>query len=119
MLAALPSKEVVSSLVVLSVLGELSSSLLLLLLCFASRSVTCTPNSFCRLASLSSYDSVSVLEIVLMVSAALLFGFQSMGQRTPCLATAWKASNNLSASRTLLPTVRLLSVTFVMLVKTT
>jgi hypothetical protein len=58
-------------------------------LCFASRSVIVTsPNSFCRLANLSSYDSVSVLEIVLNVSAASPLGFQSIGQRTPCLATA-------------------------------
>ena len=58
-------------------------------LCFSSRSVrTVSPNSFCRLARRSSYDSVKVLEIVDMVSEVLFDGFQSMGQRTPCLATA-------------------------------
>ena len=98
---------------VLSALGVFPSSLVRL--CLASRSVTCTPNSFCRLASLSSYDSVRVLEIVLRVSAASLFGFQSMGQRTPCLATAWNASSRRRASRTLLPTVMLFSVTFILL----
>jgi hypothetical protein len=79
----------------------------------ASRSVTCTPpNSFWRLASLSSYDSVKVLEMVFSVSAASLLGFQSMGQRTPCLATAWKASSRRRASSTLRPTVTLFNVIY-------
>jgi hypothetical protein len=80
-------------------------------LCFASRSVTLTPaNSFCRFTSRSSYDSVSVLDMVLRVSAESSVGFQSMGHRTPCFPTAWKASRRRRASRTLRPTVRLLSV---------
>jgi hypothetical protein len=80
-------------------------------LCFASRSVTGTPaNSFCRFTSRSSYDSVSVLDMVLRVSAESSVGFQSMGHRTPYLLTAWKASRRRRASRTLRPTVRLLSV---------
>ena len=97
--------------------------------CFASRSVTCTsPNSvvmlatygktkhmiipLCRFANLSSYDSTSVSEIVLSAPEACEFGFQSIGQRTPCFATAWKASKRRSASKTLRPTVKLLSVIY-------
>lgn len=80
-------------------------------LCFSSRSVTTvSPNSFCKFARRSSYDSVSILEIVEMVSAVFPVGLQSTGQRTPCLATAWKASSRRSASRTERPTLRLLSV---------
>jgi hypothetical protein len=75
-------------------------------------SVTGMSNPFCRLASLSSYDSISVLEIVLIVSAALVLGFQSTGQRTPWRATIWYAFNKRSTSTTSRPTVRLLSVTF-------
>lgn len=79
----------------------------------ASRSVTGTPaNSFWRLASLSSYDSVKVLEMMLSVSAASLLGFQSMGQSTPCLGTAWKASSRRRASSTLRPTVTLFNVIY-------
>jgi hypothetical protein len=56
---------------------------------FASRSVTLTPsNSFCGLLRRSSWDSRSVLDIVLIVSEASFVGFQSMGHRTPCRATA-------------------------------
>lgn len=92
-------------------LGERLSLLSISRLCFASRSVTRMPsNSFCRLANLSSYDSVKVLAIVFRVSWALSLGFQSIGHNTPCLATAWNASSNRSASSTLRPTVRLLSV---------
>jgi hypothetical protein len=59
------------------------------LACFASKSVRgVSPNSFWRLASRSSYDSVKVFEMVLTVSALSVDGFQSIGHRTPCLATA-------------------------------
>ena len=64
----------------------------------------------CKFANRSSYDSTSVSEIVLSAPEACEFGFQSIGQRTPCFATAWKASKRRSASKTLRPTVKLLSV---------
>jgi hypothetical protein len=53
-----------------------------------------------------------VFEMVTAMSFVMLEGLQSMGQRTPCLATAWKASSRRRASRTERPTVRLLSVTW-------
>lgn len=54
-----------------------------------------------------------MFDMVFIVSEACEFGFQSTGQRTPCLATAWKASSRRKASRTLRPTVKLFNVIYV------
>jgi hypothetical protein len=103
--------EEVSSLLISSLLGP--SSCFSSVVRLASRSVTWTfPNSFCNFASRSSYDSVNVLDSVLIVSEVQLVGFQSIGQKTACLATAWQASRRRRASRTLRPTVRLFSMVY-------
>lgn len=91
-------------------IGNQDSRKLYVPVSLASFHYTATDEPFCKFASRSSYDSASVLEIVLTVSDACALGFQSMGHSTPCLATAWNASRRRRASRTLRPTVRLLSV---------
>lgn len=54
-----------------------------------------------------------MFDMVFIVSEACGLGFQSIGQRTPCFATAWKASSRRKASNTLRPTVRLFNVIWV------